>query len=55
MSEVNYQLVIFMCIAIDVCYTLGFVMGQIYEQSKQKDKEAAEAEAKANKKIGRRR
>lgn len=55
MSEVNYQLVIFMCIIIVICYALGFIMGQVFEQSKQKDKEREEAEAKANKKTVRRR
>tara|TARA_B100000941_G_scaffold51821_1_gene33140 strand:+ start:311 stop:475 length:165 start_codon:yes stop_codon:yes gene_type:complete len=54
MSEVNYWLVGFMCITIIVCYTIGFIMGQIFEQSKQKDKVKAEEE-KTNKKIIRKR
>ena len=55
MSEVNYGLVSFMCVTIIICYTIGFCMGQIFEQSQQKDKEKEEEEkAKANKKIVRR-
>tara|TARA_B100001057_G_scaffold50134_1_gene44652 strand:- start:9098 stop:9274 length:177 start_codon:yes stop_codon:yes gene_type:complete len=58
MSEVNYLAVSFMCIIIIVCYTIGFVMGQFFEQSKQKDKikvEQEKAKANANKKTVRRR
>ncbi len=57
MSEVNYWLVGFMCFIIVVCYTIGFIMGQIFEQSKLKDKEKEEEEKakKTNKKIVRRR
>ena len=51
MSEPNYFLVGFMCLVIVVCYVLGFFMGRIFEESKQKDKEQAEADKKANKKI----
>ena len=56
MTEVNYWLVGFMCVVIIVCYTIGFIMGQIFEQSKQQDIIKAEEEkAKANKKTGRKR
>ena len=58
MSEVNFLAVSFMCVIIIVCYTIGFIMGQVFEQSKQKDKIKAEeekAKAKANKKTGRKR
>ena len=51
MSEPNYLLVGFMCLVIVVCYVLGFFMGRIFEESKQKDKKQAEADKKANKKI----
>ena len=54
MTEVNYWLVGFMCITIIVCYTIGFMMGQIFEQSKQKDKAKAK-QKKADKKIIRKR
>ena len=54
MSEVNYWLLSFMCVIIIVCYTIGFIMGQMFEQSKQQDKIKAEEE-KANKKTGRKR
>lgn len=50
MSEPNYWLVGFICLVIAVCYTLGFLMGTIYEKSKQKDLQKAEADKKANKK-----
>ena len=39
MSEPNYLLVGFMCLVIVVCYVLGFFMGRIFEESKQKDKQ----------------
>ncbi len=58
MTEVNYWLVGFMCVVIIVCYTIGFIMGQIFEQSKQQDiikAEEEKAKAKANKKTGRKR
>tara|TARA_Y200000002_G_scaffold221153_1_gene182630 strand:+ start:3069 stop:3239 length:171 start_codon:yes stop_codon:yes gene_type:complete len=56
MTEVNYSLVVFMCVTIIVCYTIGFKMGQFFEQSKQKDKVKAEEEkTKANKKTVRKR
>ena len=41
----------FICGTIIVCYVIGFMMGQVYEKSKQKDIEQAEADKKANKKI----
>ena len=47
----NYLLAGFLFGAIVLCYTIGFLMGTIYEQSKQKDLEKAEADKKANKKI----
>tara|TARA_B100001248_G_C27068072_1_gene312640 strand:+ start:360 stop:533 length:174 start_codon:yes stop_codon:yes gene_type:complete len=51
MSEPNYLLVGFICLVIVICYVLGFFMGRVFEESKQKDKEQAEADKKANKKI----
>jgi|TARA_B100000123_G_scaffold155351_1_gene114931 hypothetical protein len=49
MSEPNYWLVGFMIIVIIVCYTLGFMMGIIFEKAREKEKQEALAEAKANK------
>ena len=49
MSEPNYWLVGFMCLVIVVCYTLGFMMGIIFEKAREKEKQEALAEAKANK------
>tara|TARA_B100000902_G_C26554657_1_gene548883 strand:+ start:300 stop:476 length:177 start_codon:yes stop_codon:yes gene_type:complete len=54
MSEPNYLLVGFMCVIIVICYALGFIMGQWYEQSKLKDKERAEEAERKLKKAGRR-
>ena len=39
MSEPNYWLVGFMCLVIVVCYTLGFMMGIIFEKAREKEKQ----------------
>jgi len=48
-TQINYTLVVFMCALIVICYIIGFIMGRIFEKSKQEDIEQAAAEAKAAK------